>query len=51
MADELSEKISTVQHFISEQEFTTREMLVLIGFLQSQTYELIQKSILEVRDL
>lgn len=42
MNEELSEKIAAVQNFIVKQEFSTADMLVLIGFLQSAAYEHIQ---------
>lgn len=50
MNDELSEKIANVQNFIVTQEFTTMELLVLVGFLQSQTYEHLQESVNSVKD-
>lgn len=48
--DEFAEKYAAVQNFISEQEFTTKEMLVLVGFLQSQVYETLQDSVSKVKD-
>lgn len=49
--DDLSEKISNVQNFISEQNFNIMEMLVLIGFIQSQVYEELQKAINLAKDV
>lgn len=47
--DELSEKISAVQNFIVEKEFSTSEMLILVGVLQSAAYEHIQETLCKVK--
>ena len=51
MNEELSEKIADIQNYISAKGLTTMEMLVLVGFLQSQTYETLQDTIGRVKDL
>jgi hypothetical protein len=42
---DFEEELSEVQNFIADKEFTTKEMLILIGILQAQTYEQINKTI------